>query len=1052
MKKALQIFLLIQTISLAGQFPADSFEVIFQCDFENDEAGLYSSDDWTSDWPNNLGYFVNHDDVMIVENMDSKAMRFEYIDGTSNMVDKHGAKFYSHFDKSGTAYEEIYFTYDVMFKPGFDFVRSGKIPSLGVEPGWEGLHSYPFYDEGSSPGIRWSGTGSSEPSVGRLFAYIYSHNLTALNEETGKWEQGTWGPQWMNPDKPDEILWIQPDSERWINITIRVVMNSVNPYGERGDANGIMEGFINGKLAFSNDTVIWRNVEGIGVSLMRIYSQFGGIGDIFNTSRDEWILLDNFRAWRYSNSVKGVPRGRETSSWGRDLNLPASWSNATEISGMLDNKDIHSPSIPENIQVIGLTENSASIKWSAATDNIKVTEYRIYINDEFDGATDGTSYEITGLSPGTEYLIKVTAIDATGNESEQSDPIKVTTKSEDNEPPSIPQDVSVTGLTESSISLTWGESSDDVAVSGYNIFVDKKKKGTSINNNYLASGLSPDTKYEIAVSAFDTKGNESAQSDAIQVRTEDPDESAPTAPTKLSAETVTETSIYLVWNASSDNVSVAGYHITANGLRRGTSLTNSYQLTQLNPGIEYIISVSAYDASGNLSTPSNQILVYTKNPDVTVQPSLPEIELVEIEKTHSSASAVTEVKSFGYTELQDYGIIISQESEEILNGKVVYGSPDSTLVINDKRVTSDLEVLLNFSESKGNVIRDISENENDIELKIDRELNTIWQRGQGLKVIENTIITSNGSLKNLINKLNKSGEVTLEAWVKSSDVNQAGPASILSFSAASNEKGFSLGQKGNLASYNYALGYRTLLNEPDETSEIVSSENFVHPGLHHIIFTRDRIGREKLYVNGLESYSGINEADLFDLNSVYKLVLANEITGQNPWLGTYYLLAIYSKALSSQEVNQNYVAGFGTLQFKSVIAGLEPNVQYHISPFVRTDQGIVYGEAESFMVENIRIPEDLDNKDTLLIAVFPNPSSGTFTVEFEDTGETASSAVVQIADHSGQIMYVKEYPLGAGLFAGKETICLDEIINRKGFYSIIVIMGEKYAASKLIII
>ena len=41
----------------------------------------------------------------------------------------------------------------------------------------------------------------------------------------------------------------------------------------------------------------------------------------------------------------------------------------------------------------------------------------------------------------------------------------------------------------------------------------------------------------------------------------------------------------------------------------------------------------------------------------------------------------------------------------------------------------------------------------------------------------------------------------------------------------------------------------------------------------------------------------------------YQLALANEHTSDRPWLGTYRLLAIYSRDLSQKEVEQNYQAG-----------------------------------------------------------------------------------------------------------------------------------------------
>lgn len=45
----------------------------------------------------------------------------------------------------------------------------------------------------------------------------------------------------------------------------------------------------------------------------------------------------------------------------------------------------------------------------------------------------------------------------------------------------------------------------------------------------------------------------------------------------------------------------------------------------------------------------------------------------------------------------------------------------------------------------------------------------------------------------------------------------------------------------------------------------------------------------------------------------YPLALANELIDPRPWLGELYLVAIYSKALSAEEVNLNYIVGVNTV-------------------------------------------------------------------------------------------------------------------------------------------
>jgi hypothetical protein len=432
-------------------------------------------------------------------------------------------------------------------------------------------------------------------------------------------------------------------------------------------------------------------------------------------------------------------------------------------------------------------------------------------------------------------------------------------------------------------------------------------------------------------------------------------------------------------------------------------------------------------------------------------PSLPEVELLALESQSTTAQATSEVKAFGHTEMQDYGVLISEDVDQVFNGMVHYGISDPTMVTHEKRVIDDLLLMYDFSESEGTEVHDIS-NTASIDLSADKELNIIWQPGQGLKVADEAILKSTDSPDDLIEAIENSGEITVEAWVKTSAVNQTGPARIITLSTNSDERIFSLGQIGNGSSYRYSAGLNTSLSVENGIPEIVTNENFVNPGLHHIVYTRDMNGNEKLYVNGFESHAGKREGNLNWEDTGYHLALANEITGDRPWLGTYYLVAMYGKSLSYNEVARNFEAGLGKFQYKSEVLGLTPNLTYYISPFVRTDQGVVYGKTESIKIESIRIDGFQEDKDTLLMAVYPNPSSGEFTVEFEDTEKSTSNAVIQITDQSGQILFTKRYNLPADIYAWQETLNLSDVLQNRGIYSVIVIMGSRSAARKLIIV
>lgn len=92
-----------------------------------------------------------------------------------------------------------------------------------------------------------------------------------------------------------------------------------------------------------------------------------------------------------------------------------------------------------------------------------------------------------------------------------------------------------------------------------------------------------------------------------------PDTQAPTAPTNLNYNSLTDSSVNLTWNAATDNVGVVSYLIEQNGVEVATiSATNTtYLVTNLSPETTYDFEVFALDAYGNISSASNMLTVTT---------------------------------------------------------------------------------------------------------------------------------------------------------------------------------------------------------------------------------------------------------------------------------------------------------------------------------------------------------------------------------------------------------------------------------------------------------
>ncbi|BFT74154.1 lytic polysaccharide monooxygenase [Paenibacillus sp. P36] len=161
-----------------------------------------------------------------------------------------------------------------------------------------------------------------------------------------------------------------------------------------------------------------------------------------------------------------------------------------------------------------------------------------------------------------------------------------------------------------SVSLSWGASTDNVGVTGYKVYKGSTLVANVTGTSYTVTGLTASTSYTFTVKAFDAAGNESGASNSLSITTTAPpvtDTTPPTAPAGLHIMGApTASSMMLMWTASTDNVGVTGYRIyNGSTLVTTTSATaDSYTVTGLAANTTYNFKVYAIDAAGNQSAGS----------------------------------------------------------------------------------------------------------------------------------------------------------------------------------------------------------------------------------------------------------------------------------------------------------------------------------------------------------------------------------------------------------------------------------------------------------------
>jgi cellulose 1,4-beta-cellobiosidase len=88
---------------------------------------------------------------------------------------------------------------------------------------------------------------------------------------------------------------------------------------------------------------------------------------------------------------------------------------------------VQAPTVPTNLTAGAITYSSVTLNWTASTSSAGVAGYNIIRNGTKVGTATSTSYTDTGLSPSTSYSYTVSAYDASGNTSNPSAALTVTT-------------------------------------------------------------------------------------------------------------------------------------------------------------------------------------------------------------------------------------------------------------------------------------------------------------------------------------------------------------------------------------------------------------------------------------------------------------------------------------------------------------------------------------------------------------------------------------------------------------------------------------------------
>jgi len=207
----------------------------------------------------------------------------------------------------------------------------------------------------------------------------------------------------------------------------------------------------------------------------------------------------------------------------------------------------------------------------------------------------------------------------------------------DRTPPSQPTNLHVTAVTQTSVTLAWSASTDNVGVRSYSLWHEGLAGVVSVAHPQTTatwSSLRPGQTLTFRVTAFDAQYNASTPSAPVTVTTV-ADTNPPSAPSGLTVGTTTASKVLLTWNSGTDQFDPVRHEILVNGVPTHDAVSNvpagtnpqppvqSAWVRQLDPATSYQFSVRAIDPSGNVSESSNAVSATTQASADTSAPTSP---------------------------------------------------------------------------------------------------------------------------------------------------------------------------------------------------------------------------------------------------------------------------------------------------------------------------------------------------------------------------------------------------------------------------------------------
>lgn len=218
------------------------------------------------------------------------------------------------------------------------------------------------------------------------------------------------------------------------------------------------------------------------------------------SSRIEELTLSQGQTYQITVTADGVNDLMASISWTDPAGVATTQTNSP-TPRLVNDLDIRVTQGASTFSPYRLT----SITTNAPGDNIVDPFERVDVSGASGTYTITVTHKGTLSSGSQNYTLIVTGITSGGGG--------------DTEPPTDPTNLAASNVTDTTVDLSWTASTDNVGVTGYDVYQGSTNLGTVSGTTTQVTGLTPNTAYSFRVQARDAAGNLSGFSNTVNVTT-----------------------------------------------------------------------------------------------------------------------------------------------------------------------------------------------------------------------------------------------------------------------------------------------------------------------------------------------------------------------------------------------------------------------------------------------------------------------------------------------------------------------------------------------------